>query len=698
MKGFLSWVKDQSGEEHNSYDERGRVEWVVKQIGANHFFTEMAYDSMDRVTKLMYPDQSSITYNYNSRGLLGSVPNVIDRYEYNPSGQNAKLALACGTESVYTYDHRLRLKNLNTGRIRDSLMLQDLHYAFDNVSNITGIQDNRADAALDTIGSELGIASAQARKFNSAQSFVYDSLYRLTNAANAGIYGTINYRYDRIGNMISKNASLINPDPLMDLGTMTCGGNLGTKNRMGRNAGDAPGPHAITGTEKGVSGAMTFAYDDNGNMVSDNGMILSWDFKDRLASLKKGTVTADYLYDYSDTRKKKTLSSSDGSTSEVVYVDKYSEVRNGKLIKYVYAGNSRIARAENGCGGSAALIPTAFYLHDHLGSTSLSLSDNGTVTEQLVNYPYGNPRMEQRAASAISGADYKFTGKERDLESGLQYFESRYLENSLGRFISVDPLVGQMGNNNLIIPQSLNLYAYAKDNPLNYIDPDGEKFVADTFATIKEIGHQFKDGNLLNIGRIALGYPISILSGDIFDPNACINKNADGIYQTGIRTKPQTTVEAAHDIKNQYGVVLNPIYNGTHGIGDFIQIAGEESGLITISSIRAAQTLRVTKGGYVVAHSQGTSGSRGMFSLLSPEMRKGINYQGFGGQRFIDADHYGLQSARNVRNWGDFIPFFSPANWNANISGKFEMLPKNGQKGLSIKYHGWENYSPYLNF
>ncbi|MCP4104549.1 MAG: hypothetical protein GY749_03275, partial [Desulfobacteraceae bacterium] len=102
-RGFLSWVKDQSGEEHNSYDERGRVEWVVKRICSqqktpqvsetcgvsNDFFTAMEYDSMDRVTKLIYPDQSYITYTYNNRGLLESVPNVIDRYDYNPSGQNA---------------------------------------------------------------------------------------------------------------------------------------------------------------------------------------------------------------------------------------------------------------------------------------------------------------------------------------------------------------------------------------------------------------------------------------------------------------------------------------------------------------------------------------------------------------------------------------------------------------------------------
>ncbi|QTA90622.1 toxin TcdB middle/N-terminal domain-containing protein [Desulfonema magnum] len=476
-KGFLSYVQDQSGEEHNSYDERGRVSWVIKRIGeADHlqnFYTAMAYDSMDRVTRLTYPDQSSISYGYNSRGLLESVPDVIEQYDYNPAGQNAVLKLACGTDTGYSYDHRLRLEHLYTKRSSDNLTLQDLNYAFDGVSNITGIQDNRPDSLLDSVGGELGITSDEACRFNATQSFDYDSLYRLTKAENALVYGTINYRYDRIGNMIHKSASLNTPDALMDLGGMTCGGDMGTRNRAGRDAGDAPGPHAITATEKGVSGAMQFEYDANGNMTSDNGMSLSWDFRDRLAGLKKGTTSADYLYDYSDTRKRKTVTDSEGATNEVLYIDKYSEIREGNLIKYVYAGNSRIARIENG-----EMTPTGFYLHDHLGSTSFTLSDNGSVTEQLVNYPYGNPRLEKRAEFVNAAADYKFTGKERDLESGLQYFEARYYSGTLGRFNRVDPIVSNVWSNSniklLLLPQSLNTYAYTYNRCLIANDPNGE--------------------------------------------------------------------------------------------------------------------------------------------------------------------------------------------------------------------------------
>jgi len=128
---------------------------------------------------------------------------------------------------------------------------------------------------------------------------------------------------------------------------------------------------------------------------------------------------------------------------------------------------------ENMCSGAYALEPSAFYLHDHLGSTVFTLSHSGEVSEQLVNYPYGNPRLEAKGGTASFPADYKFTGKERDLESGLQYFEARYYSGVLGRFNRVDPLAGEVKKEWLNAPQQLNFYTYTLDNPINFTDPLG---------------------------------------------------------------------------------------------------------------------------------------------------------------------------------------------------------------------------------
>ncbi len=67
---------------------------------------------------------------------------------------------------------------------------------------------------------------------------------------------------------------------------------------------------------------------------------------------------------------------------------------------------------------------------------------------------------------------YKFTGKERDSESGLDNFGARYYSSPMGRFTSVDPIWVKIDR--LLDPQRLNLYAYARNNPLAFLDPDGE--------------------------------------------------------------------------------------------------------------------------------------------------------------------------------------------------------------------------------
>ncbi len=73
----------------------------------------------------------------------------------------------------------------------------------------------------------------------------------------------------------------------------------------------------------------------------------------------------------------------------------------------------------------------------------------------------------------------KFTGKERDAETGLDYFGARYMSSAQGRFTSPDPV--QIKANRLENPQRLNLYNYAVNNPLRNIDPDGRDAIAVVF-------------------------------------------------------------------------------------------------------------------------------------------------------------------------------------------------------------------------
>ena len=102
----------------------------------------------------------------------------------------------------------------------------------------------------------------------------------------------------------------------------------------------------------------------------------------------------------------------------------------------------------------------------------------GALVEETAYYPFGAVRHTYEPRNLTE--PYQFTQKERDAESGLHYFEARYLAGNAGRFISVDPLYAeplQMGgekvNQVLSNPQDFNLYAYARNNPIRYTDPTG---------------------------------------------------------------------------------------------------------------------------------------------------------------------------------------------------------------------------------
>ncbi len=108
----------------------------------------------------------------------------------------------------------------------------------------------------------------------------------------------------------------------------------------------------------------------------------------------------------------------------------------------------------------------------------------------------GHSAMTERAACSFSVASrshYKFTGKERDSESGLDNFDFRYYSSSLGRFMKPDqPLLWWDQND----PQTLNLYSYVRNNPLSGIDPDGHDcvYLNDAGNGVESIDHNSSAG------------------------------------------------------------------------------------------------------------------------------------------------------------------------------------------------------------
>ncbi|MDO8663129.1 MAG: SpvB/TcaC N-terminal domain-containing protein [Candidatus Omnitrophota bacterium] len=245
--GRLSKVTDQSGSTEFFYDTLGREIKSIKTVDNSQYVVVRDYDTLGRLTKLTYPDNSIVQYEYNPQGIekvyANNSTSYISNIDYSPTGQITNIQYANGTETKYDYDPKtLRLTNLVTQS--PSGKIQELEYKFDNVGNIANLTD----------------------KVNTAtQSFIYDDLNRLTQAT--GTYVSFSYDYDSIGNMLHKEGiSLV----------------YGKNGRL---------PHAVT-----QYADKLIDYDANGNMISKGpssgeGAALTYDIENRLTKIEDQSLS-----------------------------------------------------------------------------------------------------------------------------------------------------------------------------------------------------------------------------------------------------------------------------------------------------------------------------------------------------------------------------------------------------------------------
>jgi len=368
VRGRLAWVRDTSGEEHTSFDARGNREWTVKRIPDPvsrvpvSFKTGMTYDAADRVKTLLYPDLDSSTFSYDARGFVRSISGggvhnsngtefILTHCAYLPGGQRRAMGYGNSVETTYAFDERMRLSELKAARAAEpDAPLMHYGYEFDQSFNITRIRDLRP-----------GTVHPDGDPLRNTQSFTYDDLYRLTGVTYSFNLpgqplrddGSISYRYDQIGNMLEQTSAGLDSgetplDQQTNLGAMSYGGDLGATGRLGRAAGEAPGPHALTGV---ANGDRVYPYDDNGNMTDIDGLTLEWDFLDRLVAAENEQMRALYTYDYTGRRVSKAVyHKTDDMVDEfpaltTLYINRYFEVREGgQPTKYTFLDDTRIAR------------------------------------------------------------------------------------------------------------------------------------------------------------------------------------------------------------------------------------------------------------------------------------------------------------------------------------------------------------------
>jgi len=127
---------------------------------------------------------------------------------------------------------------------------------------------------------------------------------------------------------------------------------------------------------------------------------------------------------------------------------------------------------------------THFFHADYLGSVRLVTDVTGAVVWSERYKPFGS--AETQSGSITN--DYRFTGKAWDAEAGLFYFNARWQDPDTGRFISEDPLWG-----NILDPQSLNRFAYGRNNPFRYTDPMGRNFEGSDDDLMDPYGRDYYD-------------------------------------------------------------------------------------------------------------------------------------------------------------------------------------------------------------
>lgn len=485
-KEVSNWTDD------NIKDENLDNNLEIKKF---EFTTET--DALGRISKQSAPDYSVIAPSYNEAGLLNSEkvihPDLVEseyikNIDYNEKGQRNKIIYGNNVITDYQYDNEtFRLISLTTKRTDNSL-LQELHYSYDAVGNITQIWDKAIPTQF-----------FNNMRIDPISEYTYDPLYRLINATgreNNSALGFDNkdnwndtpfmkqydagdameiwdykqaYQYDEVGNILQMNQT-------------ATGGNNWTRDYQYQTANNR-----LISTTVG-NWTYTYSHHPQHGFITNmpHLQVMERNFKEELVktsqqSRNTGTPeTTYYQYDSQGQRIRKiTEYEADADKTpeikeERIYISGY------ELYKKPDTGLERVSLSLMEEGHRFVMIETRndiddgtekklvrYQHHNHLGSASLELNENADVISYEEYHPFGTTAYQAVSKKIKSTAKrYRYTGMERDEETGLNYHSARYYLPWLGRWLSAD-LIG--------IGDGLNVYAYGGNEPVRFKDVNGKE-------------------------------------------------------------------------------------------------------------------------------------------------------------------------------------------------------------------------------
>jgi RHS repeat-associated protein len=468
-------------------DYKNEIDWNTNPAMDTIVFTSSSvFDALNRPLSLTSPDKSIYLPLYNEAGLLNSVDirlrgvasktSFVNDINYNVKGQRESIKYGNNTKTNYFYDtNTFKLTQILTTGKNGTDLLQKLSYTYDPAGNITQIKDE----AQQTVYFQNSVVDP-------SNSYTYDALYRLITATGREHTGqnlppsysdalrinlpqkgdgaalrnyTQNYKYDAVGSILQ----------------MIHAAGAGSWTRIYTYD---DGSNRLNNS-KVNSTTESFTYDAHGNIQNLQQLQgITWNSRDQVqhANLGGGGI-AYYVYDGAGKRVRKVIERLDGTKERRIYLggfELYRKLSSTGAIQeetetlHVMDDTLRIAMVEtktikNSNPATEQLL--RYQYSNHLGSSSLELDNNANIISYEEYHPFGSTAYQAiNAAITATAKRYRYTGMERDDETGLEYHSARYYLPWLGRWLSADP-TGIKGG--------LNLYEYAASNPVMKSDPSG---------------------------------------------------------------------------------------------------------------------------------------------------------------------------------------------------------------------------------
>jgi RHS repeat-associated protein len=445
--GLRTAMCDAAGAEAWSYDTLGRTLTEKRITNAVTKSAGYTYNLDGSVAALTNPSGRTITYilQFSGTNTAGRMLSAVDTANsinyataasYGPTGALSSLTNGASLIQTNYYNSRLQpcrisIKSSGTAPTQCT-----------DAANVGGVLDFTYNFNLGSSdnGNVIGITNNRSGASGRSQLFTYDALNRIFTAKTTSTSGTScwdeQFGYDPWANLLT----------IGRISGYTC------SNEELLN---------LTATPKNqISG---YTYDAAGNLINDGlGHSYTFNAENQLTC----AASTAYLYDGDGKRVEKATGCATPAASKLYWYgigsDPLTETDSvgTPSAEYVFFLGRRNARID---------LPSAvvhYYFSDHLGSANVVTSSAGAIQDESDYYPFGG----ERAITNSDPNNFKFTGKERDSESGLDNFGARFNSSNLGRFMSPDP--DNIGSR-LGAPQSWNAYSYTLDNPLKYIDPSG---------------------------------------------------------------------------------------------------------------------------------------------------------------------------------------------------------------------------------